>query len=119
MALNNVVAMAPASSGRETSSKKEHADRFVPNKNFIKVMTPFMVDRKAQYSGYDICKITGLRTGVVYPLLKSLQEKGWLSGEWEGDKRCLYKITLDGLNNGRKVIDIEYPHLRAAIMATD
>lgn len=96
---------------------------FRPNKNFIKVITPFLTKTSAKYSGYDICKKANLRTGVVYPLLNELSKKSWLSFEWEtcpaeeikGPRRKLYQITPAGVRNGRKAINTEFPFLLSAM----
>lgn len=101
------------------------AEEFKASKTFLKIITPFIHDTEAQYSGYDICKRTNLRTGVVYPMLYTLLAKSWLSVEWEktsasdrsGPRRKLYKITSEGAKNGRKLINDEYPFLRGALLA--
>ena len=55
-----------------------------------------------EVSGYDIIKkvgeLTGKKpsTGSVYPLLKSMENKGWINGKSIGNKK-LYKITKAGL----------------------
>ena len=56
-------------------------------------------------TGYQIMKkITGLTgeqpsTGSIYPLLKSLQNKGWITGTTQSGKTT-YKIT----NSGKRVM---------------
>ena len=110
----------PLTRARVTPEPQE----FKATKTFLKVITPFIHDAEAQYSGYDICKKTGLRTGAVYPLLYELLAKSWLSVEWEqtsasdrsGPRRKLYKVTPEGAKNGRKLIDAEFPFLRGALL---
>jgi len=57
---------------------------------------------EGEVSGYDIIKkvgeLTGKKpsTGSVYPLLKSMENKGWINGKSIGNKK-LYKITKAGL----------------------
>jgi DNA-binding PadR family transcriptional regulator len=54
-----------------------------------------------EVSGYDIIKkvdeLTGKKpsTGSVYPLLKSMENKGWIKGKSTGNK-ILYTITKAG-----------------------
>jgi formylmethanofuran dehydrogenase subunit E len=56
---------------------------------------------EGEVSGYDIIKkvgeLTGKKpsTGSVYPLLKSMENKGWIKGKSIGNK-TLYKITKTG-----------------------
>ena len=60
---------------------------------------------EGEVSGYQIIKkvkeLTGTKpsTGSVYPLLKSMQSKGWIIGRKVGGK-TLYKIS----DSGRKVV---------------
>jgi formylmethanofuran dehydrogenase subunit E len=60
---------------------------------------------EGEVNGYQIIKkvnaLTGKKpsTGSVYPLLKSMQSKGWIIGRKLGGK-TLYKITA----SGRKVV---------------
>jgi DNA-binding PadR family transcriptional regulator len=60
---------------------------------------------EGEVSGYDIIKkvseLTGRKpsTGSVYPLLKSMENKGWISGKKVGSK-TVYKIT----DSGREVV---------------
>jgi PadR family transcriptional regulator PadR len=50
-----------------------------------------------------------LSAGTLYPLLHSLEENGYIQGEWESEKgrgRRIYKITESGINfleTGEKV----------------
>jgi len=100
---------------------------FKPNKSFIKVYTPFMGDPAARYAGSEICEMVGLRSGVVYPLLNALEDKKWLSAEWEvippGARRTrpqkkYYQATAKGVKQAKQVITVEYPHLSAALVST-
>ena len=56
---------------------------------------------EGEVSGYDIIKrvgkLTGKKpsTGSVYPLLKSMENKGWITGKSIGNKTS-YKITKSG-----------------------
>ena len=56
---------------------------------------------EGEVSGYDIIKkvgeLTGKKpsTGSVYPLLKSMENKGWISGK-RVDNKTVYKITTSG-----------------------
>jgi len=52
--------------------------------------------------GYDLSKKSGVRSGAMYPRLKQMLEKGWLTDGWETDvegrpARRYYQVTDDGL----------------------
>jgi PadR family transcriptional regulator PadR len=54
--------------------------------------------------GYDLSKETGLRSGVLYPILHRMLDEGWLVDGWEDldpaiDKRPprrYYRLTEEG-----------------------
>jgi DNA-binding PadR family transcriptional regulator len=58
--------------------------------------------------GYDLCKITGLRSGTLYPLLIRLHEQGLLEAEWQVPEkpgkpaRHAYRLTDAGLALARQ-----------------
>ena len=62
------------------------------------------VDNGCNY-GFDIMDATGLPSGTVYPALRRMETEGWISSEWESDKKALaeqrparkyYRITRVG-----------------------
>lgn len=51
----------------------------------------------------DVCRRTGLKSGVVHPILRRMHNEGWLADEWDGDAtgppaRRYYHLTTPGLN---------------------
>ncbi len=55
--------------------------------------------------GFDIMDATGLPSGTVYPALRRMETEGWISSEWEPDKKAsaeqrparkYYRITRAG-----------------------
>jgi len=58
--------------------------------------------RDWQY-GYEISKLTQIKSGVLYPILMRLHEQGLLESEWrEPDKqghppRHVYRLTTSGI----------------------
>ena len=52
--------------------------------------------------GYDLSKVTGLKSGTLYPILTRLQHEGWLENKWEQSSeqgrppRHLYRLTAVG-----------------------
>ena len=59
--------------------------------------------------GLDIMRQTGLASGTIYPILRRLEEQGWLSSRWEDidpevegrPARRLYRINADGVAGAR------------------
>lgn len=55
--------------------------------------------------GFDVMDATGLPDGTVYPILRRLEDKGVLTGNWESDEearadrrppRRYYQLTPEG-----------------------
>lgn len=59
--------------------------------------------------GYELCKLTGLRSGTLYPLLIRLDEAGLLEARWEPAQqagrppRHAYRLTAEGLASARRI----------------
>lgn len=55
--------------------------------------------------GYDLSRATGVRSGVLYPILGRLLDRGWLEDGWEDANevrgkrppRRYYKVTPEGM----------------------
>ena len=67
-----------------------------------------LLDRSGSWShGYDLAKITGVRSGTLYPLLIRLEERGLLETEWQPPAdpgrppRHIYKLTAAGIEVAR------------------
>ncbi len=49
--------------------------------------------------GYDMSKLTGIKSGTLYPMLARLHEAGWLETRWEDGRepgrppRHLYRLS--------------------------
>jgi len=67
--------------------------------------------------GYDISKITGLKSGTLYPLLMRLNDQGLLEEEWRpSDKhgrppRHAYRLTNSGVELAASQA-LESPNIR-------
>jgi PadR family transcriptional regulator PadR len=54
--------------------------------------------------GYELAKTTGIRSGVLYPMLTRMLEAGWLTDGWEDPAaiqekrppRRYYELTKEG-----------------------
>jgi PadR family transcriptional regulator PadR len=70
----------------------------------IAVAMALMEDPNGRHWGYDLSRRSGIRSGVMYPLLSRLLEQGWLTDGWEDPKtikqkrppRRYYELTEDG-----------------------
>ena len=76
-------------------------------KALVKVAKALMADPDARVYGYPLSKATGVRSGVLYPLLSRLLDEGWLADDWEPTplaeyvregrpQRRYYTLTPDG-----------------------
>jgi PadR family transcriptional regulator PadR len=58
-----------------------------------------MASPAARHYGYDLTKQTGMRSGVLYPILHRLLAAGWLTDGWEDQRpagrppRRYYELT--------------------------
>jgi DNA-binding PadR family transcriptional regulator len=52
--------------------------------------------------GYELCKLTGVKSGTLYPLLMRLHDQGFLLSEWRPAEaigrppRHAYRLTSEG-----------------------
>lgn len=42
-----------------------------------------MADPSSRHWGYELSKQSGMRSGVMYPILQRMLEEGWLEDGWE------------------------------------
>lgn len=53
--------------------------------------------------GYELSKVTGLKSGTLYPLLIRLADQGFLETDWQASdqpnrpQRHIYRLTTTGL----------------------
>ncbi len=52
-------------------------------KSLVRVAVTVMEDPSSSYWGYDLSRQSGLRSGVLYPILRRLLDAGWLEDGWE------------------------------------
>lgn len=64
-----------------------------------------MQDASDRHWGYELSKHSGVRSGVMYPILQRMLEEGWLEDGWEEQvkvgrakrpARRYYELTDDG-----------------------
>jgi PadR family transcriptional regulator PadR len=49
----------------------------------IQVAIALMADPDRRHWGYQLSKRSGVRSGVMYPLLQRMLDEGWLTDGWE------------------------------------
>jgi PadR family transcriptional regulator PadR len=69
----------------------------------IQVALALMNDPGGRHWGYELSKKSGVRSGVLYPILHRMLDEGWVEDGWEDQKetgkrppRRYYKLTDDG-----------------------
>jgi DNA-binding PadR family transcriptional regulator len=69
--------------------------------------------------GYDLSKLTGLKSGTLYPILTRLHDEGWLENKWEQSReqgrppRHLYRLTAAGSSAASKALKTASAKTRA------
>jgi PadR family transcriptional regulator, regulatory protein PadR len=70
----------------------------------VQLLAVLLDDPTGEYWGSDLGQRVGLLSGTVYPLLRRLEDKGWLASRWEDvdpaaagrPRRRLYRLTGQG-----------------------
>ena len=71
------------------------------------VLDAFAQESELWRHGYDLARLTGLKTGTLYPLLIRLEAQGYLEAEWQQPAgpgrppRHAYRLTPAGLQLAR------------------
>ena len=61
--------------------------------------------------GYDVSKLTRLKSGTLYPILARLHEEGWLEARWEEARepgrppRHLYRLSAVGSRAANRILE--------------
>lgn len=71
---------------------------------FVEVAMALLEQPDGRHWGYDLTKRTGVRSGVLYPILQRMLEQGWLHDGWEDraqitgkrPPRRYYELTHEG-----------------------
>ncbi len=68
-----------------------------------------LLDARGDWShGYELCRLTGVKSGTLYPLLIRLESDGYLESEWQppadGGRppRHAYRLTASGVALARQ-----------------
>jgi PadR family transcriptional regulator, regulatory protein PadR len=74
--------------------------------SLVQVLLALIEAPQERHWGYDLSKRAGVRSGVLYPILRRMLEQGWLTDGWEDPAetggtrppRRYYLITDEGLS---------------------
>jgi PadR family transcriptional regulator, regulatory protein PadR len=53
----------------------------------VQVAAALMSDPSERHWGYELSKLSGIRSGVMYPILQRMLDQGWLTDGWEDQGR--------------------------------
>src|SRR5258705_427199 len=53
----------------------------------IQVSAALMNDATGRHWGYELSKRSGVRSGVMYPILQRMLDEGWLADGWEDQEQ--------------------------------
>jgi PadR family transcriptional regulator PadR len=78
-----------------------------------RVLLLFLQDPSRRYYGLEIAREANLQRGTLYPMLVRLEERGWLTSEWENidpvvegrRPRRYYTLTDEGLRQALRERD--------------
>jgi PadR family transcriptional regulator, regulatory protein PadR len=71
----------------------------------VQVALALMADAHGRHWGYELSKRSGVRSGVMYPILQRMLDEGWLVDGWEDQPRVgkakrpprrYYELTEEG-----------------------
>ena len=70
------------------------------------VLEAFLEQAEEWKYGYDLSRVTGLKSGTLYPILMRMAERKLLETEWEQGEpgkppRHMYRFTPEGLRFAR------------------
>lgn len=73
--------------------------------SLVAVVSELLQAPDDRHWGYELSRTSGIRSGVLYPILGRLLDRGWLEDGWENaaefqgkrPPRRYYKVTEEGL----------------------
>lgn len=76
------------------------------------VLAALLEEPDGQRYGLDLMAATGLPSGTMYPILRKLQDGGWVTADWERidpvaagrPARRYYRLTADGVQWARAAL---------------
>src|ERR1700677_1363919 len=73
--------------------------------------------------GFELTRAAGLPSGTVYPILRRLEDRGWIASRWEvideahegRRRRRYYRLTDEGRARSQDVLAEQSPALRLLV----
>jgi PadR family transcriptional regulator, regulatory protein PadR len=71
----------------------------------VQVALALMADPNSRHWGYELSRVSGVRSGVMYPILQRMLDERWLDDGWEDQRqagtakrppRRYYELTSEG-----------------------
>ena len=92
-----------------------------PSDREIFILAFLLEHQHKQFYGLEIGEATQTSAGALYPILKRLELKEWIEGEWEEidesevgrRRRKYYKLTPKGVPAARQAVQKHFAPLKA------
>ena len=77
------------------------------------VLGALLADPGREYYGLELCEMTGLPSGTIYPIMARLEQLGWAESSWEDParhvaegrpRRRYYRLTGEGAGLARQAL---------------
>jgi DNA-binding PadR family transcriptional regulator len=76
------------------------------------VLRALVADPAREFYGLELADAARLQAGTIYPIVRRLEDLGWLTGRWEDideqaerrPRRRYYQLTSDGLPAARQAL---------------
>jgi PadR family transcriptional regulator PadR len=77
------------------------------------VLRAFLHEPSREWYGLELCELTRLPSGTLYPIIARLERRGWLESRWEDPeahiaegrpRRRYYRLTGEGAERGRAAL---------------
>jgi PadR family transcriptional regulator, regulatory protein PadR len=78
----------------------------------VKVLSALLEEPDRFRYGLELMAATGLPSGTLYPLLRRMQDAGWVTAEWERldpvaagrPARRYYRLTAEGIQRAQQAL---------------
>jgi PadR family transcriptional regulator, regulatory protein PadR len=77
------------------------------------VLDALVADPGRERYGLQLCELTGLPSGTIYPIMARLEQLGWVESSWEDParhvaegrpRRRYYRLTGEGAGQARQAL---------------
>jgi PadR family transcriptional regulator, regulatory protein PadR len=93
----------------------------------LAVISAMLSDPEEEWYGLELCRVSGLQPGTIYPILDRLLKAGWLARQWEDidpsaegrPRRRLYHLTPRGAPAARRALNQHLESLQQPPLAED